>query len=425
MAGKTLPGIGDDEESDGQSGEKDSSGVSLSGANTEEPTPARPTDRMHHYSGPTVIDEDKVAEGLKRLRSLDEPLGPIPVSTPTLREGMPTVGGGTPLPPIGAAMPGTAMPTLKEGMPTVGGMLPLATTATPAASATGLAELLRARGTSHGHAITGPNAQGQVIVPVAGDDRMKGTLLGHMLHLPDLPPATEERPAEVRPAERAAAASGALTPVVQDFSHGEARFFDAEPERELEPERPRGKLMARAAIAFAVLSIGIVAAIAWVRASKPDSSSATTGEATTGEATTTTLPSSATVGENPSAAPTPTGAVQGAAGAVEGAATPPPPPAAFAPTPVPSEPTATAPVETKQAAAPVAAPPPPPPAPEPSAEAPHPAPAAAPKTHARPTRAPTSPSPASPRAASTSKPSVPGKHVPVVEDPDGTLPLSD
>ncbi len=405
MAGKTLPGIGDDEESDGQSGEKDSSGVSLASANTEEPTPSRATNRMHQYSGPTIIDEDKVAEGLKRLRSLDEPLGPIPNS----------------------------MPTLKEGMPAVGGAAPPATTATPAASAQGLAEILRARGTAHGHAITGLNAPGQIIVPAVGDDRMKGTLLGHMLHLPDLPTATEERPAEVRaielrPAERIPGSTGgaggsggvsvALTPIIQDFTHGESRFFDTEPERELELERPRSKLMGRSAIAFAVLSIGAVATIAWMRASKPDAAD-TAGP----EAAPTTLPSAAAAQDNPSAAQMPTGAtevVPTAAAATEAVPTPaaaeaaPTPPAAIAPTPM------------EAPAAPSAAPTP---APEPRAEAPRPSETPAPRVHTRSAHT-TSPSPSttpsSPRAASVPKPPVPGKHVPSdKDDPDGTLPLSD
>src|SRR5262245_42553624 len=137
MAGKTLPGIGDDEESDDSSGERDLSAPSLSGANTaEDATPGRSTERMHHYSGPTVIDEDKVAEGLKRLRSLDEPLGPIPASMPTLKEGMPVVDA----PPL---TPSTSTPTVQN-----------------------IAELLRSRGTAHGHAIAGPKAPPEASLPV-------------------------------------------------------------------------------------------------------------------------------------------------------------------------------------------------------------------------------------------------------------------
>ncbi|HVZ72580.1 MAG TPA: hypothetical protein VHJ20_09415 [Polyangia bacterium] len=384
MAGKTLPGIGDDEETDGLSGE---SSISLSGANTAQDltpnTPARSTERLH-YSGPTVIDEDKVAEGLKRLRSLDEPLGPIPSS----------------------------MPTLKEGMPAVGAA-PAAATTTPAAVAENVAEMLRARGTAHGHAITGSNAPAGLVLPVAVDDRMKGTLLGHMLHLPDVPNDEDEsRPAEVHAVDRSASGlnsgsggSLALTPVVPpiDFSNGESRFFATEPERELEPEKPRSKLMVRGAIAFAVLSIAAVATIAWVRASKPESASDTTAEPA--EKPTTTIPTSATLAHE--------------------ATTPPlaePAPAAAAPTTPPAEP--------------AAVPPPPPVAVEPEAPAPvrAVAPATLPHIHARPshgsspsTAEPVSPTP-SPRAASTSKPSVPGKRGAVekdIVDPDGTLPLSD
>jgi hypothetical protein len=328
------------------------------------------------------------------------------------------------------------MPTLKEGMPVVGGAAPPATTATPAASAQGLAEILRARGTSHGHAIAGLNAPGQIIVPAGGDDRMKGTLLGHMLHLPDLPTATEERPAEVRavelrPAERipASTAGGGSVSLTQDFSHGqdfsngESRFFDTEPEDELEP--PRARLVARGAIVFAVLSIGAVATIAWMRASKPDASAADTAGP---EGAPANVPSAAAAQDNPSAAPLPTGA------ATAPAVLPTPPPTAavpeVAPTPTAVPEVAPAPTTEAPQAAPSAAPS----APEPPAEAPRPSEAPAPRVHARPAHtssvspSTTTPSPTapSPRAASVLKPLVPGKHVPSEkDDPDGTLPLSD
>src|SRR6476660_9620284 len=71
MAGKTLPGVGKDGD---KSGGKDAKPA---------PPPARdsaaprvPERNTAPYSGPTVVDDDKVAEGLKKLRSLDEPLGP-------------------------------------------------------------------------------------------------------------------------------------------------------------------------------------------------------------------------------------------------------------------------------------------------------------------------------------------------------------
>jgi hypothetical protein len=283
MAGKTLPGIGDEDES----GERE--GTPGGGTPTASNTPARSTDRMPMYSGPTVIDEDKVAEGLKKLRSLDEPLGPVTSAIP----------------------PGT--PTLKEGV-AVGYTPTPVTPAVPSAL-----ELLRSRGTAHGHALSTP-AVGQGLVPMAVDDRMKGTLLGHSLHLPDLPEVVEEnRTADVRSIDRVAS-SGRLTPgeMHTDFSHGDARFFESDPlNTEFEPEHPKTNLMRRGVIFVAIMSIFVVAAIAYVGVRKPDKAPSLPVETQEVPAThapeatppTTTIPSSAAVADNPaipvgSAAPT-------------------------------------------------------------------------------------------------------------------------
>src|SRR5882672_1364681 len=137
MAGKTLPGIGDDE-----SGEHDASdssdplrsGEKAQALSSSDKTPSpRSTDRMHVgipssptrtiIGGPAIVDDDKVAEGLKKLRSLDEPLGPIPNSMPTLKEGIPVV-------------PGLPVPVVTPGV--------------------AAADLARSRGTSHGHALSTP-----------------------------------------------------------------------------------------------------------------------------------------------------------------------------------------------------------------------------------------------------------------------------
>src|ERR1700690_1094933 len=62
MAGKTIPGIGEDE-----SGPVEPADAADSGAGDSRP----------FYSGPTVVDDIKVEEGLKKLRSLDAPPGPL------------------------------------------------------------------------------------------------------------------------------------------------------------------------------------------------------------------------------------------------------------------------------------------------------------------------------------------------------------
>src|SRR6185436_11794039 len=167
--------------------------------------------------------------------------------------------------------------TLKEGIPVVGGGTGAATTVTPAVAA---AELLRSRGTAHGHALSTP-AIAQALMPATVDDRMKGTLLGHSLHLPDLPdPGEESRPAEVRSVALEAIGqvgqAGSLRRSemhAPDFSHGDAHFFESEPlNTELEPEhKPRANLMFRGVVFFAVVSVFVVAAFAWVNARKSDS----------------------------------------------------------------------------------------------------------------------------------------------------------
>ena len=253
MAGKTLRGIGEDE-----SGEHEvAADESDSARHTDKSAPSRVTDRLPLstlYSGPTIdysapvfsspVDEDKVAEGLKKLRSLDEPLGSIPGSMPTLRDGVPVVTDGPTTPAPAAA-------------------------ARPALSA---AELIRSHGTALGHALSVPGA-GQGLATVGLDDRLRGTIMGHSLHLPDLPePAGDGRSAEVRSIALIdpAAPVASETDGSADFSHGDSSFFDSQPVNdELEPEaQSRGTMVARGAVVVAIISIFVVAAVAWVKVHK-------------------------------------------------------------------------------------------------------------------------------------------------------------
>src|SRR5437016_27695 len=101
MAGKTLTGIGEDESGRHEAAADTSDSAIGPGRSSTPPKPeklpsSRATDRMPVFAGARGgpnVDEDKVAEGLKKLRSLDEPLGPIPTSMPTLKDGIPAVGG--------------------------------------------------------------------------------------------------------------------------------------------------------------------------------------------------------------------------------------------------------------------------------------------------------------------------------------------
>jgi hypothetical protein len=408
MAGKTLPGIGDDESGEHEvatdpldkSGQPDKTDGADTGRHTDKvvpaPSPARSTDRMPLstiYNGPAIdftptVDEDKVAEGLKKLRSLDEPLGPIPSS----------------------------MPTLKEGMPVVDAPAP----AKPAVS---VAELIRARGTAHGHALSGPGL-GQGLVPMTVDDRLKGTLLGHSLHLPDLPePGDESRPAEVRSVAQLLPSGPAATTTEMpaDFSNGDSSFFDSEPvNTELEPEpQPRSTIVARGAVFVAIISIFVVAAVAWVKVHKGAEAAAVDPQLA--RAPDPAAPPAPVVVPDNAAAPAPTVVPNDPAAAIPAAAAPAAaaPSAEPAPVAVPIPPPPAPSVDDEAAAAALA---PPPPAPRHTREVP-----AAPGE--RPARAATHSSSSrlteshhtapAPRAAGSGKP---GK---VMDDPDGTLPLDE
>jgi hypothetical protein len=380
MAGKTLSGIGEDESGKHELG-ADESDPSIK---VVKPPSTRATDRMPMSTmigimpivepplePPPYVDEDKVAEGLKRLRSLDEPLGPIPSSMPTLKEGIPVVGTPTPV--------------------------------NPAAIATATAvELLRSRGTAHGHALSAA-AGGQGTLPVSVDDRMKGTLLGHSLHLPDLPEVVEEnRPAEVRSIARVAPA-GSLTPgeMNTDFSHGDARFFDSEPvNNEYEPEKHvrSHKVMVRGLTVGAVASILVVAAIAWTRSHKAESPVVAPAPEVAAPAPA--APDNAPAPATPHADQPAAAAVAAPAAAPDNSAAPPAP--AEATPPAAAAPTARA-AHTKHEAA----------AATPRSSSTH---SSSSASHAA--------RPGEPARAIT-KPAVPGKRAKIQDDPDGTLPLDE
>ena len=66
MAGKTFRGVGEDEAPSVRIDEDDS-----------RPRLIDEDDARGLHSGPTVVDDQKVAEVLKKLRSLDKPPGPL------------------------------------------------------------------------------------------------------------------------------------------------------------------------------------------------------------------------------------------------------------------------------------------------------------------------------------------------------------
>jgi len=160
MAGKTFPGIGDAEDESSPNAAADAAD---SGA---EPAPVG-----QYYSGPTVVDDAKVEEGLQKLRALDAPADSLPAEADTALDIVESGGHERPSFP----------PNLKDG----------------------------GRGTFIGHSVVTP-------LPVAPekpfDDRMRGTLYGHMLHLPDLVQAVPEEPSsrELTIVDRSAPTSHAV-----------------------------------------------------------------------------------------------------------------------------------------------------------------------------------------------------------------------
>jgi hypothetical protein len=166
MAGKTFPGIGDSEDESSP----------LAPADAED-TGGTPASTSQFYSGPTVVDDAKVEEGLQKLRSLDLPLdaasasGSVDTALDIIESG-------------GNQMPGFVPGLLKDG----------------------------GRGTFIGHSVVAPLPI--VVEPEKPfDDRMRGTLYGHMLHLPELvqqPTPEEPSSRELTLVDRSAPTSHAV-----------------------------------------------------------------------------------------------------------------------------------------------------------------------------------------------------------------------
>ncbi len=141
MAGKTFPGIGDLED---EVPPLDPADAADSSSNSQ-----------GHYSGPTVVDDAKVEQGLKKLRSLDLPLGPLTGIDQAIVEVLADPARVTPSVPVPAEL---LMPEI---------------TIDPS------------RGTAVGRSVSGPVVGQQTTQPF--DDRaLRGTMFGHGVHLPDL-----------------------------------------------------------------------------------------------------------------------------------------------------------------------------------------------------------------------------------------------
>jgi hypothetical protein len=149
MAGKTFPGIGELE---------------------DESPPSDPADAAdssgdaQFYSGPTVVDEAKVEQGLKKLRSLDGPPGPLTGIHRAIADAL-----DDPRLTPQVTIPGTLM------MPEF--------------------TIDAVRGTAIGRSVSGPLPGQQTTQPF--DDRgLRGTMFGHSVHLPDLDRSSRKQEVE-------------------------------------------------------------------------------------------------------------------------------------------------------------------------------------------------------------------------------------
>jgi hypothetical protein len=256
MAGKTFPGIGDLEDESAPLAPADAADSSGDG---------------QFYSGPTVVDEAKVEQGLKKLRSLDAPPGPLTGIHRAVADALddPRI---TPQ----VTIPGTLM------MPEF--------------------KIDAGRGTAVGRSVSGPIPGQQTTQPF--DDRaLRGTMFGHGVHLPDLdlPDLDRPRPKEVETSKALAIVERGM-PTTNEIAifqpgpyaqHGgipaghnphlrSNRFHVRETPIDLRTVSPRKKLALRVAAAAACMGAIVVAALLWVRS--------TNEEAETGLRPTATLP---------------------------------------------------------------------------------------------------------------------------------------
>ncbi len=236
MAGKTFPGIGDLE---------------------DEVPPLDPADAadsdssLSDYSGPTVVDDAKVEQGLKKLRSLDAPLVPLDGIDQAIVDALADQARATPPVPVPADL---LMPqiTIDPG-----------------------------RGTAVGRSVSGPVVGQQTTQPF--DDRaLRGTMFGHGVHLPDLEEARRAMLVETSKAlavvERGVPTTNEITvfqpgtyPQQEEIPRAEEpypwsnRAHAPETPIALRTVLPRKQLIIRIAAAGAAIAAIAGAALLWVR----------------------------------------------------------------------------------------------------------------------------------------------------------------
>lgn len=294
MAGKTFPGIGDLEDeappfdpavaADGDSGN------------------SRP-----FYSGPTVVDDVKVEEGLKKLRSLDTPLGGLTGITKAVVDAIESA-------PISAP--------IEVGPPAP---------RPPGPSTPSQVVANQMRETAVGRNVVGPTV-GQQEIPAPFDDRaLRGTLFGHSIHAPEFAlPAPEEPPAPGalallnRNAPTTTVAvyqpQATIPPEAEPFQRSN-RYRDDTPNRptpltpiEVEESLPRKRVMKRVVIGAVAFAAIVGVALVWTRTGDDsEGSSASTNKPPSTTTTAASTPPAAPAATAPAATPPPVAAPPAAA----------------------------------------------------------------------------------------------------------------
>ncbi|HEY4394615.1 MAG TPA: hypothetical protein VGP64_11155 [Polyangia bacterium] len=240
MAGKTFPGIGDLE---------------------DEAPPLDPADAADsasspsYYSGPTVVDDVKVEQGLKKLRSLDAPPGPQTGIHRAVTDAMSEPARVTP------QVPAEAAPLIPE------------ITVDPS------------RGTAVGRSVSGP-LPGQQSTQPFDDKHLRGTMFGHGVHLPDIEPPRRSEEVETSKALAVVERGKPTNHEIAIFQPGPYAHYRGTPATEapypprtnrfhrtpieVQPLPTRKKIVGRVLGAAACIGLIAGAALLWVRANTED-----------------------------------------------------------------------------------------------------------------------------------------------------------
>ncbi|MFL5306556.1 MAG: hypothetical protein ACJ8F1_15170 [Polyangia bacterium] len=244
MAGRTFPGMGELEDQPADPADAADSGAT--------PAPSGP-----FYSGPTVVDDVKVEEGLQKLRALDAPPAAVTGAIDTAAEIVESDGHQVPSYLRPSAQAALHAP-LKDG----------------------------GRGTYIGHSVAPGVPPAEPEKPY--DDRLRGTLFGHMLHLPELKLPAPEEPSsrELTIVDQSAPTGHALEVyqaeaakvVSREWARRAAAGIPQEAEAFPRSDRyrsipvevdsgPHNKVLLRVGIAAAAIAAIVSAAVIWLHTS--------------------------------------------------------------------------------------------------------------------------------------------------------------